>query len=391
MRAALLALVSYTAAGSVTEDDVSSECTGSAFQNVTYQPVCKGMDIEHTLPQDYLRGKHLILANSHYPPFAEKTVDSYGNVTWSGWDFDVLPYIAEMLNFTYEVVDVADVSCANSSLYGDKWLEYVVSHSDMMLQWWAPTSQLLRFGTVTKGYSDSSPTLVSYQPSTTTKESFFERLERAPDSFLDPLSYEVWAVILLIIVVSAMVDFNLERTDPEARLAASLYEACSGALWGGFDAPKTRISALYQVMLSFVILVFVASYTANTAAFLTVRTVQSETAQNLDDLIAQGRFACVYPGDPFLNYYNAEYPGIRLHESESIQATLSDVQRGTCDVVIAPQFRVWMWYSDPSLCAFKQRDTLKRAEAGWATSNTNYCVRAAVSWAMARYALMKSA
>ena len=383
MRVPLLGLMLSAAAADHT---AQPRCGGSAFANQTWRPVCEGVDLKGTSPRHYLSGKHLVLGNSHYPPFAEKAVDSDGHVTWTGWDFYVLPYIADLLNFTYEVVDVEDVRCVNGTMYDEEWLRYVLQHTDMMLQWWAPTSGVTEFAVVSFGYVDISPTLISYQPRSTSSETFFQRLKRAPDSFLDPLSYGVWGVILLIILLSALVDYTLERTHPESSLLGSLYESCAGALWGGFEQPKTRISAIYQVMLSFIILVFVASYTANTAAFLTVRTVQAETAQSIEEAIAKGRYACVYPGDPFMNYYRSEFQDLRLLESESIHTTLTDVTARKCDVIIAPTFRVWLWLSDENLCSFQQRDTLKRADSGWASSLANHCVRDAVTWAMTRYA-----
>ena len=45
--------------------------------------------------------------------------------------------------------------------------------------------------------------------------------------------------------------------------------------------PRSNMSAVYQVVISFVLLVTVAAYTANLAAFLTVSAVPVESAKDV--------------------------------------------------------------------------------------------------------------
>ena len=45
--------------------------------------------------------------------------------------------------------------------------------------------------------------------------------------------------------------------------------------------PRSNMSAVYQVVISFILLVTVAAYTANLAAFLTVSAVPVESAKDV--------------------------------------------------------------------------------------------------------------
>ena len=51
-------------------------------------------------------------------------------------------------------------------------------------------------------------------------------------------------------------------------LTTSLYEYCAGFMWGGFEYPQSKTSAVFQILLGFIVLVLVSSYTANLAAFV---------------------------------------------------------------------------------------------------------------------------
>ena len=66
----------------------------------------------------------------------------------------------------------------------------------------------------------------------------------------------------------------------------SLYEYAAGFLWGGFQDPLSKTSAIYQIMLGFIMLVIISSYTANLAAFITL----SASPTNSMNSMAEVRF-----------------------------------------------------------------------------------------------------
>ena len=64
-------------------------------------------------------------------------------------------------------------------------------------------------------------------------------------------------------------------------------------MWGGFQEPRSRLSAVYQVILGFILMIVVAAYTANLAAFMTVSSLPSLGIASLEELILANEPACV--------------------------------------------------------------------------------------------------
>lgn len=84
-----------------------------------------------------------------------------------------------------------------------------------------------------------------------------------------------------------MTDYLLER-NVGGRIADSMYEGWAGALWGGFEYPKTRAAAVYQVVVSFVFLITIAAYTANLAAFLMIEARPTSVRSRLAHVYPRG-------------------------------------------------------------------------------------------------------
>ena len=54
---------------------------------------------------------------------------------------------------------------------------------------------------------------------------------------------------MCVAMCSGVVDYVLEcGTGPGVRVGASIYEYIAGMLWGGFAYPRSRTSAVYQVI-----------------------------------------------------------------------------------------------------------------------------------------------
>ena len=72
-----------------------------------------------------------------------------------------------------------------------------------------------------------------------------------------------------MVLLSGVVDWLLERGHGGS-LTGSIYEYAGGVLWGGFQDPFTQLSAVYQTVLGFIILIVVSAYTANLASAMTI-------------------------------------------------------------------------------------------------------------------------
>lgn len=104
-------------------------------------------------------------------------------------------------------------------------------------------------------------------------------------------------MILMLVLLSGVVDFVIERkTNRAAGLTSSIYEYFAGFLWGGFEYPLSKASMIYQVLLGFIVLVFISAYTANLAAYITVGAIPALSADSLDGLNLDGKPLCVAAG-----------------------------------------------------------------------------------------------
>ena len=92
------------------------------------------------------------------------------------------------------------------------------------------------------GHVDASPVLVAppaVVPETTLWQTMF--------TFFLPFSPDLWGLALVMIVLSGLIDYFLEFGHG-GTLPSSIHEYFGGVLWGGFQDPHTRLSAVFQVV-----------------------------------------------------------------------------------------------------------------------------------------------
>ena len=168
----------------------------------------------------------------------------------------------------------------------------VVNDGDLVASYWAQTPARRDRVTQLLGHIDFSAVLVSHPrepPEASFGATYF--------AFLRPFTPALWLVFLSCIMMSGFVDYLLERTTG-AQLEESMYEAWAGALWGGFDDPKSPFSAAFQVVVAFCFLIGVAAYTAELAAFLTVERADVLSVSSLSTLDELNLPACTLVSDP---------------------------------------------------------------------------------------------
>ena len=243
MFALLLALLTQTA---------SEPGSGSTF---TTGAVCHDVNLNLTMAaSEMLRGKHLVVNELDWAPFAKKKTEN-GNASWAGIDMDILDRLSALLGFTYEI------RLMDARTKGESWSDLLVRDSpnaDLTASYW--THSVERFDKVKmlKGHLDLAATLLARVSGAA--ESKLSVWYRSFYSFLSPFRFDLWLALLFLVVLSALVDFLIERLRvPETTINASLYEYFAGILWGGFEYPLSRASAIYQVMLGFFFVIFISS------------------------------------------------------------------------------------------------------------------------------------
>lgn len=178
--------------------------------------VCDGLDMKSTNAVDMLRGKHLFLRECDWAPFA--TPDDTSPHGWSGLCPDLIVPISEMLGFTYEIGDMG------YPLEGEDWtglLQRQVNEADLFMSFWVPTVERYNSAGMLYGYVDTAVVLVARNAPPPERGVSFT-------SFLDPFTWQLWCVLILIIFFSGVVDWAVERrTDEDASLSGSIYGAAT--------------------------------------------------------------------------------------------------------------------------------------------------------------------
>jgi len=179
------------------------------------------------------------------------------------------------------------------------------------------------------------------------------------------------------------VDFIIERkrTGNIAKLTASLYEYCAGFLWGGWEYPLSRGSAVYQIVVSFIVLVIVSSYTANLAAAITVSTRPSLSISSLNDALTNHFRICGMNSEA--ESFTVLYPHVAISEtSGSYTLSADSLEANTCDGMVTTRASYDTLRNDVKYCDLRVVAVIRPSSSGWVTSQQAPCVDNAISFAL---------
>ena len=351
-----------------------------------FQPgaVCVGANYS-TPARSMLVGKHLILKDSPWFPFAIK--DASKPHGWDGLDVDLVSAVAAKLGFTFDILEMTPAP-------GETWTRMLfdeVDRADMMLSYWARTTDRLERVAMLSGHVDMSNVLVG-SLSTGTGEAGSSWVQVF--SFLRPFSLSLWGCLFGMVLLSGVVDFVLERGSPTAAgLFSSLYEYFAGTLWGGFEYPRSRPSAIYQITLGFLLLVAISAYTANLAAAMTAQTLPGLSISSIEEGLVANTPTCSYP-NPMLEEIDALYPtlaykmlnsngDVAKRLREGVAATADDGNPLVCEAAVVPRVTFDIWKMDAQNCDLEiATSVLGARSAGWATNRRSPCVQQAVEVAL---------
>lgn len=199
-----------------------------------------------------------------------------------------------------------------------------------------------------------------------------------------PFSPDLWISIIALILLSGAIDWYLERDHmPGHKITTSLYEYCAGVLWGGFEHPLSRSSAIYQILLGFILLIINASYTANLAAFITVSSKPTLSAESIIQIQASSSKKLCTAGGAYMNRFEASYPlmypKILDGNSAAGEALLDGV---LCDGLLSTKNNFDAYRTDAAFCSFEVSRVIFVETGGWITSSESLCVFNAIEWAL---------
>lgn len=160
------------------------------------------------------------------------------------------------------------------------------------------------------GHIDASPTLLSPPPRPPTNRTFYDYLT----GFFEPFSPDLWLAIVAMITLSGFVDWALEArsTGGGSTIGSSIQEYWAGLLWGGFQEPRSKLSAIYQVITALLTIIIISAYTANLASFMVLSRAPARSFANIDDVIAARTGVCAVGSYGDQTTIEALYPQVRF-------------------------------------------------------------------------------
>ena len=341
--------------------------------------VCLGVAGDATCPNgmpftgpavDLLRGTHLKVLELEWPPYASKSPSA--PLGWTGYDIDLFSEVASILGFTFEIGE-------EPMLSGETYTQMLlrtVHKSDLWLSWWLRTEERMNASTMLLGHVDSSPVLIAPPPQAKSGYVF--------DTFFRPFSYPLWGCIILMIVCSGLIDFFLEY-GYGGTLQSSIYEYFGGVLWGGFQDPHTRLSAVFQVFNALIVMILVAAYTANLASFMTISNTPSISFGSVQDLIAAKTSVCSIGSYGSQTTLEATYSDVLFDTTQTGYTAVGDaLVDGQCKAAILPKVDYDTLATVPSNCQLSiVGASLYFSTAGWVTAvNNSMCIQRPIEYAL---------
>uniref|UniRef100_A0A7E4UMD3 Glutamate receptor n=1 Tax=Panagrellus redivivus TaxID=6233 RepID=A0A7E4UMD3_PANRE len=221
-------------------------------------------------------------------PDADK-LNLTGNYRYDGYCIDLLEKISELRNFTYEIHEVRDKTYGVKESSG-KWTgmvgELQSGVADLAVASLTVTytrSEVLDF---TVPYMHLGISILFKRPETSNPSLFH---------FMYPLGFDVWVLTLSAYIGTAFVLWGLARLSPNENRKKQGRFTLGNSFWflvaslmqqGPEISPKSASTRLVTGFWWLFALIFISSYTANLAAFLTTERMITPI-ENADDLAKQ--------------------------------------------------------------------------------------------------------
>lgn len=357
----------------------SASTYNSTGLNFSAGAICAGVEGPDDAVVDMLRGKHLLVNELVWIPYAKRD-DSHPS-GWSGFNIDLLDKIAGILNFTYEIRDMGYTDDAHPS-WNDV-LRREIKQADLTMSFWATDPTRWTFARYLQPHTDTGVVLVGRLK--TAAESKAESWTTSFYSFALPFRVELWVAICAMVVISGLVDFFVEgRNVKEVKLSSSLYEYCAGFLWGGFEYPLSRSSAIYQIICGFIVMIVISSYTANLAAFITISATPTMSVTTMDEAAISQKKICMSTNVNWNPKVKTMHPRIRYGFESTQDALLADMLKAGdgCDGLLTLKPSYSHYRAELDYCTLREAEVVSTDMGGWVTSPESTCVHAAVSYAI---------
>ncbi|KAK0162799.1 hypothetical protein PV327_006545 [Microctonus hyperodae] len=278
--------------------------------------------------------------------------DENGREIWEGYCIDFIKKLAEKMNFDYDLVIPSDKTFG-SKLANGKWTGVVGDlargETDIAVGALTMTSEREEIIDFVAPYFEQSGILIVMRKPVR-KTALFK--------FMTVLRLEVWLSIIGALTLTAIMIWILDKYSPySARNNKRIYPyACreftlKESFWfaltsftpqGGGEAPKALSSRILVAAYWLFVVLMLATFTANLAAFLTVERMQAQV-QSLEQLARQSRINYTVVANSSIHQYfenmnKAEDKLYKVWKEITLNSTSDEVEYRVWDYPIKEQY-----------------------------------------------------
>nr|QNL15109.1 ionotropic receptor 8a [Aulacocentrum confusum] len=278
--------------------------------------------------------------------------DEKGNLMWEGYCIDFIQKLAEKMKFDYEIVNPKD-NLFGEKLENGKWNgligDLTSGETDMAIGALTMTSEREEVIDFVAPYFEQSGILIVLRKPVR-KSSLFK--------FMTVLRLEVWLSIVGALTLTAIMIWVLDKYSPySARNNKKIYPypcrefTLKESFWfaltsftpqGGGEAPKALSSRTLVAAYWLFVVLMLATFTANLAAFLTVERMQAQV-QSLEQLARQSRinYTVVNMSSShqyFVNMRSAEDKIYKMWKEITLNSSSDQVEYRVWDYPIKEQY-----------------------------------------------------
>lgn len=243
-----------------------------------------------------------------------------GNGRFEGYTVDLADAVAQEVGFNYTIQLVPDNSYGMRSELNNTWNgmigQLVAKKADMAIAGLTITAERERYVDFSKPFMDIGVSIIIKKP---------QHQRPGVFSFMEPLSIEIWVCITVAYIGVSVALFVVSRFSPvewrkepqadtgyenDFSLFNSFWFSMGALMFQGSDScPKSVSGRIIGGAWWFFVLIIISSYTANLAAFLTMKRMV-KPIESADDLVNHPTIKYGVPGSgtTFAFFKNADHP-----------------------------------------------------------------------------------
>ena len=204
---------------------------------------------------------------------------------------------------------------------------------DIIVDWWFETKERSNDGFVyAEGWYRADYIMIKKNQETGHKFEMF--------AIMEPLSYEVWIMIFVTLMLSGLLYYFLDymshltrNVKMETKMGESVFNSFLISTGHCYYVPTDTPNRIFTFSLTFLFLVIASAYTANLASFM-VNDKVDKTINTFQDVVDQKLSVCLTNKISTAQQLQADYPQANYLLCETEEEAFNMLNAGGCDITL---------------------------------------------------------